>query len=104
MEKYQIETTEPAENDLFEVKRYISEELLEPRVAERIINKIAEAIFELEEMPLRNALVIDERLALVGIRKLIIDNYIIFYIVDEGRRIVTIIRILFGRRDWVNLL
>lgn len=104
MEKYYIEITEPAENDLFEIKRYISEELLEPRVAERIIDKIAEGIFELEEMALRNALVLDERLALNGIRKLSIDNYIVFYIVDEGRRTVTIIRSLYCRRDWANLL
>lgn len=104
MGKYYLEITEPAENDIFEIKRYISEELLEPRVAERIIDKIAEGILELEEMPLRNALVLDEGLALDGIRKLIIDNYIVFYIVDEGKQTVTIIRILYGRRDWANLL
>lgn len=104
MDKYNIEITEPAENDLFEIKRYISEDRLEPSVAERIIDKIAEGIFELEEMPLRNALVQDERLAVDGIRKLIIDNYIVFYFVDEGRHTVTIVRILYGRRVWVNLL
>lgn len=104
MDKYDIEITEPAENDLSEIRRYIAEELFEPREAENIINRIAEAILGLEEIPLRYALVTDERLAVNGIRKLIIDNYIVFYIVTEGNRTVTIVKILYVRRDWLNLL
>jgi len=104
MRTYSIEITEPAENDLSEIGFYIAKELLEPNIAKEIVNKIAEAIFTLEELPLRFALVTDERLASQGIRKIIIDNYIVFYIVEEDRKIVTVLRILFGRRDWVNLL
>ncbi|NLK87387.1 MAG: type II toxin-antitoxin system RelE/ParE family toxin [Clostridiaceae bacterium] len=104
MDKYSVEITEPAEYDLLEIKRYISEELYEPKIAERIISNIADAIFELEDMPFRYALVSDERLALCGMRKLIIDNYIVFYIVDERIRTVTIVRVLYVRRNWADLL
>jgi toxin ParE1/3/4 len=55
-------------------------------------------------MPLRNALVADERLAYKGIRKIMVDNYIVFYIVTEENKTVTIIRMLYGRRGWMNLL
>jgi hypothetical protein len=41
MKKYNVEITEPAENDLLEIRRYIVEELYEAKVAENIINKIA---------------------------------------------------------------
>ena len=104
MNKYNIEITEPAEKDLHEIGNYIANELLQPNVALKAVGRIAEAIFSLEKMPLRNALVMDERLALQGIRKTIIDNYIVFYSVSEKEKKVTVIRILYSRRDWISLL
>lgn len=104
MSRYKIEITEPAENDLYQIGHYISEELLEPDAAKSIVKKIAEAVLSLEDMPLRNKKVADEKLALLGIRRIIIDNYIVFYIASEEKKTVTVIRILFGKRDWINLL
>ena len=104
MSKYHIEITEPAEKDLHEIGRYIAIELLESAIAKKVVQKISDAIITLEELPLRNALVIDERLALHGIRKIIVDNYIVFYIISEKQKTVTVIRILYGRRDWINLV
>jgi addiction module RelE/StbE family toxin len=104
IDKYNIEITKPAEKDLYEIGRYISRELLEPEIAKKMVSQIAIGIITLEEMPLRNALVADARLAYKGIRKIMVDNYIIFYLVNEEIKIVTIIRILYGRRDWINLL
>jgi len=104
MSRYSVEITEPAENDLCEIGYYIAKELLEPNIAQKVVDKIGNAIIKLEELPLRNALVADERLALQGIRKIMIDNYIVFYIVTEKHKKVTIVRILYGRRDWINLL
>lgn len=104
MSKFNIEITEPAEKDIYEIRRYITEELLEASIAKKVINKIGETIISLEEYPLRHSLVIDERLSELGIRKILIDNYVIFYIVDEKLKTVTIIRILYGKRDWLSLL
>lgn len=104
MGKYNINITQPAERDLVEIQRYISKELLEPEIAKKTISIIAENIFALEDMPLRNTLVLDSRLAKKGIRKLIVNNYIVFYCVNESIKTVTIIRILYGKRAWENLL
>jgi hypothetical protein len=52
----------------------------------------------------RNPLVTDERLSKQGISIIIIDNYIVFYILFEEHKRVTILRILHSRRDWVKLL
>lgn len=46
----------------------------------------------------------DESLSYQGIRKLLIGNYVIFYIVREENRMVTILRILYGKREWLNIL
>jgi len=70
MSRYNIEITEPAENDLYEIRSYIAEELLEPDIAKEMVNKIADAILSLEDMPLRNKVVADEKLTLQGIRRI----------------------------------
>ena len=69
-----------------------------------MVSKIAKEIITLEDMPLRDALVIDDRLAYKGIKKFLVDNYIVFYIITEESNTVTIIRILYNKRDWLKLL
>ena len=46
----------------------------------------------------------DERLSLNGIRRLLVDNYIIFFTINEFDKVVTIVRILYSRRDWIDLI
>jgi toxin ParE1/3/4 len=104
MSSYDIDVTKPAEKDIFEIGRYIANELLDPDKAVKVIDKIANEIFKLEVMPFRNAIVDDDKLASQGIRKFIIDNYIVFYVVSERNKKVTIIRILYNRRDWIKIL
>ncbi|QGU00417.1 hypothetical protein SYNTR_1823 [Candidatus Syntrophocurvum alkaliphilum] len=104
MATYDIQITKPAESDLLEIIWYISKELLEPETAQRVISRISNAIISLGSMQFRHALVSHELLAQKGIRKIVVNNYIVFYIVDEESKIVTIIRVLYNRRDWQNFL
>ena len=101
---YNVLITEPAEEDLHEIGSYISKELLEPETAKKVIKKIGKGINSLKDMPLRNALIPDDRLAYKGIRKTMVDNYIVFYTVTEEDQTVLIIRILYNRRNWMNLI
>ena len=89
---------------MHEIGSYISKELLEPETARKVVAKIANSINALEDMPLRNPIVMDNGLASIGIRKIVVDNYIVFYIVSVKSKTVTVIRILNSRRDWLNLL
>ncbi|MGI6487748.1 MAG: type II toxin-antitoxin system RelE/ParE family toxin [Syntrophomonadaceae bacterium] len=38
------------------------------------------------------------------IHKLMVGNYIIFYVISEEDAAVTVVRILYGRRNWASLL
>ena len=58
----------------------------------------------LDQLPTRHALVADERLAQNGIRQIPVKNYIVFYIVNEADSAVTVVRILYGQRNWIDLL
>jgi plasmid stabilization system protein ParE len=104
MKYYNVLITEPAEADLRGIAEYIALGLKEPLTAQNLIVKIGEAILELEKMPFRYPLVNNERLASQGIRMLLVDNYIVFYIVSERNDSVTIIRILYGKREWSKIL
>jgi addiction module RelE/StbE family toxin len=102
--RYEILITQSAEADLQGITDYIARELQEPFIAQKMINKIIDAVTELELFPLRNGYVQDETLAALGIRKFFVDSYLIFYVVDESRKKVTIIRILYAKRNWIMLL
>lgn len=104
MKCYKILMTEPAADDLLKIAEYVARELREPTTAQKLVSKIKEAVMSLAEMPTRYTKVADERLAAQGIRKLPLENYIIFYVVSERDGTVTIVRILYSRRDWEHLL
>ncbi len=95
---------EPAEQDLLGILTYIAETLHEPAAAERIYSSIREAIGGLDHHPFRFALVDDETYAAFGVRKLLVENYIAFYVADEQTHDVHVWRILYNRREWQNLL
>jgi toxin ParE1/3/4 len=103
MKSYSVLMTHIATDDLKGIAAYIANELREPATAKKLVSKLREEVMSLAELPTRQALVADETLAIQGIRKLLIDNYVVFYVVTE-KETVTIVRILNSRRDWVSLL
>ncbi len=83
MKSYKVLLTEPAAGDLLAAARYFAKELKEPVIAQKLVNKIREAVMSLSEMPTRHALVADDRLAMLEIRKLLVENHIVFYVISE---------------------
>jgi addiction module RelE/StbE family toxin len=104
MERYKVFMTQSATQDLKDISAYIAHELKESSLAKKLVEKIKISVISLAKLPLRYALVSDESLAAQGFRKIMVDNYIIFYIVSEKDKTVSIIRILYGRRDWIHWL
>jgi toxin ParE1/3/4 len=104
MKQYHIDISEPAENDLGQTINYISKDLQEPVTSMNLLKTIEDAILVLETIPYRYSLAQDEYLLKQGIHILPVKNYLVFYVIDEGTDRVTIIRILYARRDWKNLL
>ena len=104
MAPYKVDVSEPAENDLMDVVRYIASQLSAPISALHMMELFEEAMAELSDMPQRCPLVADERLSQMGYRKLILKNYIVFFSIDEKNKVVNVERILFGRRDWLRFL
>lgn len=104
MKKYSVFMTHTATEDLKSVASYSANKLREPSIAKKLVGNIKETVMSLEQMPTRHSLLSDANLAVQGIRKIMVDNYIVFYIVYEKDNVVTIVRILYSRREWFNLL
>jgi toxin ParE1/3/4 len=104
MPKYRVDVSEPAENDLRDIVRYISMQLSAPMTALKMMDTIEEAITGLAAMPQKCPPVTDKRLAMMGYRKLQVKNYIVFFTIDEKSKVVDVERILYAKRDWHHIL
>ena len=97
-----IRYTPEAEDDLKDIKRYISKDRNSPIAALNTVSKITKRIRILEQFPELGA----KLSSIIGIitdyRFLVCGNYITFYRIDGVY--VNIIRILYGRRDYVKIL
>ena len=96
--------TEPAEYDLLYIEYYIFVDLCNPQAAQRISDGILGAAGKLAEYPEGHPLVGDELLGRMGIRITYFDNYNIFYYYDMQNDVVYIIRVLYNKADWQNIL
>ena len=102
--RYSIKFTSIAEVDLNGTYEYIYEELFDEAAANNLMEKIETDIMRLREYPFYCSYVSDKSLKARGYRRLIIDNYIVFYLVNEDEQQVIIMRILYGARNYENLL
>lgn len=96
---WNIVYTAQARQDLRDIYEYIALGLLAPETATGQTQRIMKAIRSLREMPMRHQLYEEEPWHSRGIRFLPIDNYLIFYLLEETQNIVNIVRIMYGGRD-----
>lgn len=94
MEKYEVNITDEALGDMEKIYKYIAFELLSPENAMGQYNRIADAILTLDSLPDRFALFESEPEHSWGMRRMVVDNYLVCYIVDPG--IVTVTDVLYG--------
>lgn len=102
MGKYIIEYSKDSKQDLIDIKKYIKYNLQEPTIANNLITKIKREIKELANNPEIYSIIDDDLIKKLEIRKIIIDNYIVFYRVKNNS--LEIVRVLYGKRNWINLL
>ena len=93
-----------AERDILEAVSYVQDALFQPESAKRIYRAIKEQILSLSTMPDRYAVIAEEPYVAMGIRRVRVENYLIFYTVNEKSKTVSVIRVLYNRREWHNLI
>lgn len=101
---YCLKVTPKAEEDLDEIYGYIFGTLSAAMAADKLVDHIEKAIMRLKEYPFYCQYVLDEPLKTRGYRKLIVENYLVFYLVNEAEEEVVIMRILYGASNYQNIL
>jgi plasmid stabilization system protein ParE len=81
---------------------YINNTLQAPVAAQRLKTEIKKAYKILKDTPFIYPVVPNDYLASYGFRFTMVKNYMMFYIVEENQ--INIVRFLYGRRDWINIL
>lgn len=99
MEKYTVIYSPEAMDDLRSIYSYIAFKIKEPDIAKKLVDKIRNDIRKLDEQPERYAPVEWEPWKSMGMRKLLIGNYVVLYLTDNGQKEVSITRIFYGSRN-----
>lgn len=89
MKQYVVEITDEALADMEQLYNHIAYVLLAPENAMEQYNRIADEILKLEVFPERFRIMDSEPEHSKRIRRMLVDNYSVFYIVKEDKVIVT---------------
>ena len=101
---YKLEYLPTALNDMVEIVKYISAELKNPIAANRLSEEFIKAAEGLTDFPYSNPVYTTMRPLKREYRKTVVENYIMFYWVDEANKIITITRVLYGKRDYGKII
>lgn len=101
---YKLEYLPIACQDMVEIVRYISGELENPAAADRLAEELIEAGDSIPAFPYANPAYTPIRPLKHEYRKLLVQNYFMFYWVDEDKQLVTVACVIYARRDFEQLL
>ncbi len=102
--EYKVKITPFALSQLSETVKYISEELCVPEIAQKWLDTLHSSIGSLSAMPKRFPLVEEQPWRDRGIRKLIVKGFLVYYLIDEAKKTVTVAAVVYGRRDRIAAL
>ena len=72
--------------------------LLSPANALSQLSRLEKQVYSLDNLPFRFPIYKKD------IRRVSVDNYLVFYSVDENAKIVYILRVMYGKRDVENII
>ena len=101
---YKLEYLPIARKDMIEIVRYISEELKNPGAANHLAIKLIDAAKSVLTFPYVAPVCQPIRPLKHEYRKILIQNYLMFYWVDEEKKLVTVARVIYAKRNYDQLL
>ena len=89
MRQYKVEITREALQDMEDIYNYIAIDLLSPENAIGQYNRIANEILTLDTFPERFRIMESEPEKSMELRRMLVDNYSVFYTIPADKVIVT---------------
>ncbi len=101
---YDIHVTNTAQRDLLNAAEHIEFVLKNPKAADELLDEAEDRIGSLSDFPERFRLVDDPFLSSWGIRFVIVNNYLAFYIINDKKNMVIVFRFLYQKSNWNAIL
>ncbi|MBE6100387.1 MAG: type II toxin-antitoxin system RelE/ParE family toxin [Anaerovibrio sp.] len=95
---YSYVLTEVAESDIDEALAYIAVYLKNPDAAASLLDEFDEQVENICLAPQSGKLVENEFLQRDNVRRFLVKNYIVYYLVDDEARKIVVLRFVYGRR------
>lgn len=99
LDKYKVKINPKAIRELDNIYEYIANEKLSPENARGQVERMKEAILNLDTFPQSHQERNEGRYAGKGYRQLLIDNYVAIYRIDEVHRTVYIVTVQYQGRN-----
>lgn len=103
MDKYKVIIFPRAYKNLDDIYSYIANELYVPNAALKLIDKLEQAIFSLEEMPFRFPQRKRGAYANKGYRQIFVDNFTVIFRVSEKTKEVFVVTVRYSKSDFWKL-
>ncbi|MCR5008772.1 MAG: type II toxin-antitoxin system RelE/ParE family toxin [Oribacterium sp.] len=103
-EKYDYDFTETAEADIDETLSYIEDDLSNPDAAAAFADSLEDKLDEICRNPKAGRPVENPFLKRDDVRRFLVENYIAYYIIDDEKARIVILRVVYGKRDQNRIL
>lgn len=100
--EYNIELTEEFLTEIDEIYDYISNNLKAPNAAKRLREKVMYNVLLLEKSPMMFEKIEKMSKTKRQYRRIVINNYVILYTVDEKEKNIYISHIYYGGRNYID--
>lgn len=102
--RYTVVLTDTAKQDLRDIAFWIAEQSKDVAIAKRFVNELREECRKLDIFPNGGAFPKDHILKSLGYRFAVHKEYLIFYRVDEEKRLVNIMAIFNAKKDYMRVM
>ncbi len=102
--EYEVKLTDYAIGQVGDTMEYISKILLSPESAHSWANRLQKELSSLAIFPNRSPLVTQQPWNEMGIRRMTVGNFLVYYFTEEVEKTVWVIAVPYGRRDQLSVL
>jgi len=102
--RFKFKLSPKAVRDIEKIFRYIFFELKNPKAASDLLDDFEKAFIRLEAFPESCPISCNAVLKQKGYRKLVVNNYIALYKLDNKRKLITVMHIFYGAMNYEKLV
>lgn len=99
MKQYRVSITTQAQQQMTDIAHYIAVDLQNPDAALHMLDLFDQMMHSLSSFPQRIPLTEEPPWHSQGIRRAVIQSYLMYFWVDEASADVQIIAVIYGKRD-----